>query len=446
MVVLDASVINIALPRMQQELGFSDGVRGWAVTAYAVTFGGPLLLGGRIADYAGRKQTLLASLIGFAVASLIGGLATGPVMLIAARALQGVFAAALAPAALSLVAVTFTEPRERARAFAVFAAAQGSGGAIGLLLGGVLTDALGWRWSLFINVPIALVALVLGLPTITRSDTPERGRYDVLGAVLATLGTASLVGAFSAAGETDGWTTPTPYLLIVTTVVLIGLFVHRQRRTPNPLLPLHVVTNRARGGAFLVGGLTMAGMLGMFLLLPYYLQDHLSYSPLATGLMILPFSIALIAASLLVPRLMQRISSHAVLRIGMVVATVAMAALAALIALPGALVGIIMASAVMGVGIGMVFTPLNADVVTGVDPADVGVTSAMLNVSLQVGGAIGVAVLNSVYVLRLASDATGTPGAVSLPGLQLSFTVAACLFALAVVVATTMLRAKARRH
>lgn len=176
-------------------------------------------------------------MVGFAVASLFGGLATGPVMLIAARALQGVFAAALAPAALSLVAVTFTEPRERARAFAVFAAAQGSGGAIGLLPGGILTDALGWRWSLFNNVAIALVALALGLPTTTRSATPGRGRYDVLGAILATLGTASLVGAFSAAGETDGWTSPTPYLLIVATFVLIGLFVHRQRRTANPLLP-----------------------------------------------------------------------------------------------------------------------------------------------------------------------------------------------------------------
>lgn len=189
----------------------------------------------------------------------------------------------------------------------------------------------------------------------------------------------------------------------------------------------------------------MAGMLGMFLLLPYYLQDHLSYSPLETGLMILPFSIALIAASLLVPRLMHWLSSTTVLVIGMVVATAAMAALAALIALPGALAGIIVASAVMGVGIGMVFTPLNADVVTGVDSEDVGVSSAMFNVSLQVGGAIGVAALNSAYVLRLASDATGTAGGVSLPGLRLSFSVAAGLFALAVVVANTMRRAQARR-
>ncbi|USX48989.1 MFS transporter [Lentzea sp. HUAS12] len=436
MVVLDASVINIAVPRMQQELGLSDAARSWAITAYAVAFGGLLLLGGRIADYAGRKRVLLISLTGFAVASLIGGLATGPGTLIAARALQGVFAAALAPAALSLVAVTFTEPRERVRAFAIFAATQGSGGAIGLLLGGALTEAFGWRWSLFINIPIALVALAIGLPSITRSDSLVGGRHDVAGAVLATLGSAALVGAFSVASEPDGWTSSTPYALFLAAAVLIGAFVWRQRRTADPLLPGRVVADRTRGGAYLMAGFLAAGMFGMFLLLPYYLQEDLAYTPLATGVVIVPFSVALVAASLVVPRLLQRFSSRTVLIGGIAVATVAMAGLAVVITLPDALVGILVTTTVMGAGIGFVFTPLNSSVVADVPSDDVGVASAMFSVTQQIGGAVGVALLNGIYVVS-----AGAGGDVSSAALRLTFSAATVLYALAAVIAITVIPA-----
>ncbi|MFJ7242941.1 MFS transporter [Streptomyces olivaceus] len=434
MVVLDASVINIALPRMQQALGLSDAARSWAVTAYAVTFGGLLLLGGRIADYAGRKRVLMGSLSGFAVASLIGGLATGPEMLIAARALQGVFAAALAPAALSLVAVTFTKPRERALAFAVFAATQGSGGAVGLLLGGTLTETLGWRWSLFINVPIALVALAIGLPTITRSRPVGGGRHDIPGAVLATLGSAALVAAFSVASEPDGWASPAPYALLAVSALLIGTFVWRQRRAANPLLPGRVVANRTRGGAYLMGAFMAAGMFGMFLLLPYYLQDHLAYSPLTTGFVILPFSVALVAASLLVPRLLRHLSPKAVLVTGIAIATLAMAGLATVITLPDAVVGVLTTTTLMGVGIGLVFTPLNSSVVADVGDDDVGVASAMFNVSQQIGGAVGVALLNGVYLLS-----TTSANGVSAEGLRLTFFVATALYAISAVIAVTVI-------
>lgn len=438
MVVLDASVINIALPQMQQALGLSDAARGWAVTAYAVTFGGLLLLGGRIADYAGRKRVLMVSLSGFAMASLIGGLATGPEMLIAARALQGIFAAALAPAALSLVAVTFTEPRERARAFAVFAAAQGSGGAIGLLLGGALTETLGWRWSLFINVPIALFALVLGLPTIIRSRPQTGGRHDIPGAVLATLGSAALVAAFSVASEPGGWASPIPYVFLAGAVLLIGAFVWRQQRASDPLLPGRIVADRTRGGAYLMAGFMAAGMFGMFLLLPYYLQDRLAYSPLLTGVVIVPFSVALVFASLLVPALVRRFSPKTALVAGIVTATIAMAGLAVVIALPDPLVGILAATTVMGAGIGLVFTPLNSSVVAGVDAGDVGVASAMFSVTQQIGGAVGVALLNSIYIIG-ANAAQPAVGGISPDALRLTFLVATALYAISAAVALTVI-------
>ncbi|MBB1024177.1 MFS transporter [Dietzia sp. DQ12-76] len=430
-------MINIALPQMQQELGFSDAARGWAVTAYAVPFGGLLLLGGRIADYAGRKRVLMVSLSGFAVASLIGGLATGQEMLIAARALQGIFAAALAPAALSLVAVTFTEPRARARAFAVFAATQGSGGAIGLLLGGALTETLGWRWSLFINVPIALIALALGLPTIIRSRPHSGGHLDVPGAVLATLGSAALVAAFSVASEPGGWASTTPYIYLAGAGLLLRAFVRRQRRTSDPLLPGRVVADRTRGGAYLMASFMAAGMFGMFLLLPYYLQGRLDYSPLLTGLVIVPFSVALVLASLLVPTLLSQVSSKTVLVGGIITATIAMAGLAVVIALPDPLVGILAATTVMGVGIGLVFTPLNSSVVAGVDADDVGVASAMFSVTQQIGGAVGVALLNGVYVIGASADAASR--GISPNALRLAFLVATVLYAISAIVAITVI-------
>ncbi len=436
MVVLDATVINIALPQMQRELGLSDVGRGWAVTAYAITFGGLLLLGGRVADYAGRKRTLMISLVVFGLASLAGGLATTPAVLIAARALQGVAAAALAPSALSLLSATFVETRERAKAFAIYTAAGGSGGGMGLLIGGVLTDYLSWRWSMFINVVFAAIAIGIGLLTLTESRASGRRRYDVLGAILAVGATTGLVAALTLAGE-SGWASPTPIVLLVAALALLTAFVFWQKRGQEPLLPLHVLTDRNRAGAFLITGLAMVSMFGMFLLLPYYFQDHLGYSPLQAGLALVPFSVVLVAAALSVPRLHTWVGAKALAILGLSVATLGMGMLSQLSGSPELLGGTLPVTILLGLGLGLALTPLNNHAVSGVDPSDVGVASAVLNVAQQVGGAVGVALLNTVYV-NVAGNHTGTT--FSMPALQTTFIVGAAVLALTVPVAAFLLR------
>lgn len=290
---------------------------------------------------------------------------------------------------------------------------------------------------MFINVPIALLALALGLPTIIRSRPRAGGRLDVPGAVLATLGSAALVAAFSVASEPGGWAFTTPYVFLAGAAILIGAFVWRQRRTNDPLLPGRVVADRTRGGAYLMASFMAAGMFGMFLLLPYYLQDRLAYSPLLTGLVIVPFSVALVLASLLVPTLVPRVSAKTVLIGGIVTATIAMAGLAMVIVLPNPLVGILVATTVMGVGIGLVFTLLNSSVVAGVDADDVGVASAMFSVTQQIGGAVGVALLNGIYIIGATVDATSE--GISPDALRLTFLVATALYAISAIVAVTVI-------
>lgn len=311
MVVLDASVVNIALPHAQRELGIADADRQWMVTAYTLAFGGLLLLGGRIADFAGRKRVFLIGLAGFAAVSALGGLAPNGPTLFAARALQGVFAALLAPAALSLISVTFTDPRERAKAFGVYGALQGGGGAAGLILGGVLTQYADWRWCLFINTPIALVTALAAVPAV-RASRAEGGRhYDIPGAVLVTGGLVALVYGCTQAAEGAGRHIGTVVALPAAAVVLLAAFAAVERRAAHPLLPPRVVRHRDRAGSLLASLLTGAGMFGMLLFLTYYLQVDLGYTPLRAGLAFLPFSGGIVAASVLGAGLVTRLGPKA---------------------------------------------------------------------------------------------------------------------------------------
>ncbi|MFB7532990.1 MFS transporter [Streptomyces sp. NPDC056178] len=294
MVVLGASVINIALPQAQSDLGISDANRQWAVTAYSLAFGGMLLLGGRIVDCVGRKRVFLIGLVGFAADSMISGLATTGAALFAGRALQGVFVALLAPAALSLIAVTFTEARERAKAFGVYGALQGAGGAVGLIIGGVLTEYTTWRWCMFVNTPIALAAALAALATVRESRVEGTRRYDIPGVLLVTTGLVSLVWGFIHAAE-KSWSSALSWALLIAGAALIAAFIAVERRTAYPVLPLRVVLDRDRGGAFLISLLTGAGLFALMLFLTYYLQANLGYQPLHAGLAFLPFTCSLIA-------------------------------------------------------------------------------------------------------------------------------------------------------
>ena len=298
MIVLDVSVVNIALPDAGADLGISAANIQWVVTAYTLTFGGLLLLGGRIADFIGRKRAFLVGLGGFALASALGGIAANQELLFAARALQGAFAALLAPAALSLLAVTFTDPRERARAFGVFGAISGGGAAIGLILGGVLTEYASWRWTLGINVPIAAVTAVLAVTLVTESRATGDRRFDIPGVLLSAAGLASLVYGFNKAAEEGvGWGDPVTLTLLAAAAVLLVGFVVRERSTSHPLLPLRVVLDRNRGGSYLVFLLVGAAMFAIFLFLTFYMQQILGFSPVASGVGFLPMAALIVVTS-----------------------------------------------------------------------------------------------------------------------------------------------------
>src|SRR5215203_3771372 len=306
MIILDASIVNIALPSAQEDLGISNADRQWMVTAYTLAFGALLLLGGRIADYTGRKRTFIIGLIGFAAASAIGGIAPTQGELFAARALQGAFAALMAPAALSLITVTFTEPKERAKAFGVYGGISGGGAALGLILGGVLTEYASWRWTLLVNTPIAIATAVAAAILVRESRAEGKPRYDIPGVVTSTLGLVALVYGFTKANE-SGWSATSTILLLGAAVVLLVSFVLIERNTADPLLPTRVFLERNRAAAFLVSLLLGLALFGMFLFLVYYMQGTLQYSAVKSGLAFLPFSIGVVGgagvASALLPRI-----------------------------------------------------------------------------------------------------------------------------------------------
>lgn len=397
MVVLDATIVNIALPSAQQDLGISDGNRQWVVTAYALAFGGLLLFGGRIADLWGRKRAFVIGLAGFAAASALGGAAQSGAMMFGARALQGVFGAMLAPAALSLLAVMFTDAKERAKAFGIYGAIAGGGGAVGLILGGFLTKYLDWRWTFFVNIPFA-VAAAAGAYFVIRE--PERGRnrspLDIPGVVLSALGLVLLVYGFTRA-ESDGWSDTLTISLFVASAVLLATFALVESKVRAPLLPLRVVTERNRGGVYLSLGLAIIAMFGLFLFLTYYLQIVKGYSPVKTGFAFLPMIAGMIAGSTQIgARLMTRVPPRYLMGPGFLVAATGMLLLTRM-ETGSSYTGLLLpAQLLLGLGMGTAFMPAMSLATLGVQPRDAGVASAMVNTSQQVGGAIGTALLNTI--------------------------------------------------
>ncbi|MEU0391961.1 MFS transporter [Streptomyces sp. NPDC006208] len=397
MVVLDATIVNIALPTAQQDLGISDANRQWVITAYALAFGGLLLFGGRIADLWGRKRTFVVGLFGFAAASALGGAANGEAMMLGARALQGVFGALLAPAALSLLAVMFTDAKERAKAFGIYGAIAGGGGAVGLILGGFLTEYLNWRWTFFVNIPFAIVAAV-GAYFVIREPEGARNRssLDIPGVVLSTLGLVALVYGFTRA-ESAGWSDSLTVGMFIASVVLLAAFVVTEAKVKAPLLPLRVLTERNRGGVYLSLGLAIIAMFGLFLFLTFYLQVVKGYSPVKTGFAFLPMIAGMITGSTQIgARLMTRVAPRLLMGPGFVVAAVGMLMLTQL-EIDSSYAGLILpAQLLLGLGMGTAFMPAMSLSTHGVNPADAGVASAMVNTSQQVGGAIGTALLNTI--------------------------------------------------
>jgi EmrB/QacA subfamily drug resistance transporter len=437
MVVLDSTIVNIAMPQAQQALHISDANRQWMLTAYTLTFGGLLLLGGRIADYVGRKRMFLIGLLGFAGASALGGLAQNEGMLFGARALQGAFGAVLAPASLSLITVTFTDVKERARAFGMLGAISGVGAAIGLVMGGWLTQDFSWRWCLFVNIIMAVVAFVAAIPLLTESKAHGNTRYDVPGAILATAGLAAVVYGFTnAAKPGQGWGAGQTLLFLVGGAVLLAAFVVVEQRVANPLLPLRVLWHRNRGGSYLASVFMGAGMFGMFLFFTYYFQQSLGYSPLKTGLLYLPFTGALIVTAGIVSPLLPKIGPRILMTYGSVVAAGGLFWLTDL-KLDSSYPAMIMpAMILLAHGMGCVFVPLANTALTGVADHDAGVASAMVNTTQQIGGSLGVALLNTFFTTATTTyiaSHTGSLGAAkalalgNIHGYNVAFTVSAFL-------------------
>ena len=415
MVVLDATIVNIALPTAQKALHISDSDRQWVVTAYTLAFGGFLLLGGRLADYVGRKRIFIVGLIGFGLASGLGGAAQSSGQLLAARALQGLFGALLAPAALSLISVTFTEVKERARAFGVYGAISGGGAAIGLVVGGLLTEYASWRWCLFVNIPIALVAAGLAVVFVHESKADGDTRYDIPGAVTATLGLVSLVYGFTKVGElkpgsgvtgppeVNGWFASEAWPWYFLAVVLLGAFVLIERRTSHPLLPLRVVLDRNRGGSYLTSLLIGLGLFGMFLFLTYYLQGTLGYTPLAAGVAFLPFSAGIIISAGITSQLLPRVGPRILMTTGTLMAAAGMLWLTQIGVDTSYVTHVLPSEIIMSFGMGFVFVPLASTALIGVGNHDAGVASALVNTTQQIGGSLGTALLNTVATSATAA-------------------------------------------
>jgi EmrB/QacA subfamily drug resistance transporter len=404
MVVLDATVVNIALPSAQKDLGFSDANRQWVVTAYTLAFGGLLLFGGRIADMWGRKRAFITGLLGFAAASALAGAAANSAMLMAARALQGTFGALLAPAALSLLTVTFSEARERAKAFGIYGAISGAGAAVGLILGGVLTEFLSWRWTMYVNLFFAVPAALGALAFVhEKAEQRNRDRLDVPGVVLASTGLVSLVYGFTKA-EMDGWSSSTTLGYLGLSVVLLAAFVVVEARTAKPLLPLRVVTDRNRGGAYLSLALAMIGLFGMFLFLTYYLQVVKGYSAMRTGFAFLPMVVGMMIGSTQIgTRLALRVPARALMVPGLLVGAAGIVWLTFITPTSAYAATVLPGILILGLGLGTTFMPAMNVATHGVKPQDAGVASAMVNTSQQVGGSIGTALLNTIAASATAS-------------------------------------------
>jgi EmrB/QacA subfamily drug resistance transporter len=445
MVVLDATIVNIALPSAQTALGFSTESRQWIITAYALAFGSLLLVGGKLGDLFGRKWTFIAGLLGFAGASAIGGLAQSFGVLVAARALQGAFGALLAPSALSLITVTFAGSPDRAKAFGIFGAIAGGGASVGLILGGVLTEALSWRWCLYVNLLIAIPAATVAFRLLVNQGNPARPRIDWAGVAAATTGLFALVYGFSHA-ETDSWSDPVTIFALAASAVLLTAFVAIERRVPSPLLPLHIVRDRGRGGAYASIALAGSGVFGVFLFLTFYMQRNLGFSALKTGLAFLPMTGMIVLTSTTVQtQLLHRIGARRLIAFGMTLGLLAMLIFTRLAPGSSYATHVLPGLLVIGVGMGCIFAPAFGTATLGVQGTEAGVASAMVNTSQQVGGSIGTALLSTIFASAVTSYATSHPrvpnlqDAATVHGYTVAFWWAAGIFALGLVIALLVL-------
>jgi EmrB/QacA subfamily drug resistance transporter len=413
-VVLDLTIVNVALPDAQRDLHISDDSRQWVVTSYALAFGSLLLLGGRIADYWGRKRAFILGLIGFAVASGIGGLAATGMQLFAARVLQGVFGALLAPAALAILQVAFPAGRARAKAFSIFGAVAGGGAAVGSVTGGLLTDYANWRWCLLVNVPVVALTAIAAWRLVGESRAHGNTTYDVPGAVTATLGVGLLVFGFTTA-STDGWGGTKTLVLLALGAAFLVVFVLVERRSSHPLLPLGVILHRTRGGSYLTALLAGSGLLGSMLLLTFYMQVTLHWTPLKAGLASLPTTAVFVIGTGLTERAMLRYGPQRMMVFGSIVAAAGMLVLTQISVTRPYWACVLPGQLVLGIGLCSLFIPLSSAALLDVSEHDAGAASGLLNATQQIGGAVGTALFSTIYasavsayVAAHAGDPVGT--------------------------------------
>src|SRR4051812_10104215 len=448
-IVLDASIVNVALPTIGDALDFSDDDLSWVVNAYVLTFGGFLLLGGRMADLLGRRRVFMGGLILFAAASLAGGLAESSGTLIAARAVQGLGAALLSPAALSIVTTTFRDGAERNKALGVWGAVAGSGGAAGVLLGGVLTQYAGWEWVLFVNVPIGIAAALIAPRLLPESRDTESDRvFDLAGATTVTAGLALLVYALVDANNA-GWASTQTLGLGAIALLLLAAFVGIERRTSNPLMPLSIFRLRTLRGADVVGLLIGMSLFAMFFFLSLYMQQVLGYDALKTGFAYLPLALNIIVSAGVASQLVTRVGFKPTLIAGLVLIAIGLVWFAQVSPTGGYVSDVLFPSLVTGWGLGLAFVPVTIAAVTGPRPDEAGLASGLINTAQQVGGALGLAILAAVANSRTASvlaSGVRNPAAALTEGFQDAFLVGAGFAALAAVLAAVMISSRDSRE
>jgi EmrB/QacA subfamily drug resistance transporter len=451
MVVLDAAIVNVALPHIQRALGFSGSGLEWVVTAYAVTFGGLLLLGGRSGDLLGRRKIFIAGLLLFSLASLLGGFATSQAWLLAARAVQGVGGAMVAPTALALITTTFPEGPPRNRAMGVYAAMSGGGAAVGLVAGGLLTTYMSWRWVLFVNVPIGIVVALVA-PYVLAESQRQRGRFDLAGAITATGGVALLVyGLSNASTDTAGishWGDTKVLVSLSAAAALLMAFAVVEWRSRHPLMPLRVLANRSRAGSYLIMLCLATAMFGIFFFLTIFVQEVLGFSALKSGLAFLPFAAVIVVMSGVVSQLIARIGARPLMLVGTAVTAIGMYWFSHISVHTTYVNGLLGPMLVTASGLGMLFVPLSLVALTRVRDQDSGVASSLLNTGQQVGGAIGLAALGTVTWTAVANNIKHQGGPVSTAvlhhalavGISRGFVVAAGIAVLALIAVALTIR------
>jgi EmrB/QacA subfamily drug resistance transporter len=452
MVVLDATIVTIALPSAQKALHFSTESRQWIVTAYALAFGSLLLLGGKLGDLFGRKWTLIGGLVGFSIASAIGGLSQSFGMLVFARTLQGAFGALLAPSALSLLTVTFQGSPDRPTAFGIFGAIAGGGASLGLIIGGALTQILSWRWCLYVNLVIAIPTTIVAWRLLINHAAPQRDPIDIPGVLTSALGLFALVYGFSNA-ETHSWSAPATIVALVASPVLLTAFVLIERRVKHPLLPLHIVLNRGRGGAYTTIALAGAAIFAVFLFLTYFLQQQLGLSPLTTGLAFLPLTGVLVVTSTTVQtRVIQRTGVKPLVLLGMTLGAIGMFLFTRLTPGSSYAANILPGLLILGLGMGCIFAPAFSTATLGVEGSEAGIASAMVNTSQQVGGSVGTSLLSTIFASAAASYAAshrpsaGLASAAAVHGDTTAFWWSVGIFAVGFVLAMVILPGRREHH